>query len=217
MDKKIAFVSDFDGTITDDDFFNYVVDSYLDDKSLEPWREYMAGEKTHFNALREIFLNVKVDEKELKQLISKIKIDEHTKKVWDLCNQKSIPMYICSAGNDYYIKELIGNDLLNHHIELITNSSNYDEKTGLDMFPLPKSSPFYDENIGISKSKIIQKLKDEGYFVIFAGDGPPDVAPAILSDVVFARKFLLKECNKQGIKVENFDSYENIYNYIKDL
>ena len=42
MANKIptALVSDFDGTISDDDFFNYVSRRWLGEKALDPWREY---------------------------------------------------------------------------------------------------------------------------------------------------------------------------------
>ena len=41
MANKIptALVSDFDGTISDDDFFNYVSRRWLGEKALDPWRE----------------------------------------------------------------------------------------------------------------------------------------------------------------------------------
>ncbi len=217
MNKKIAFVSDFDGTITKDDFFNYVVDAYLDDTALSPWQEYRTGKKTQFDALNEIFGKIRVKETELDNLISQIYIDPHVNSVWDLCQDRNIPMYICSAGNDYYIKKLIGEDIKNYNIKLITNTATYSKEDGMQMEPLPLSSPFYDKDVGISKSKIIEKLKSDGYFVIFAGDGPPDVAPAMLSDVVFARKYLLSECQKLSKATQNFDSYKNIYNYIKDM
>ncbi len=217
MTNKIAFVSDFDGTITDDDFFYKVVDAYFDESNLAPWHKYMAGDDTHFNALREMFLQIHIAEDELNKFISTIKIDEHTDKVWELCFNNNIPMYICSAGNDYYIKELIGDKMQKYDIELITNPATYSQSGGLDMQKPDESYPYFDKDIGISKSALIKKLKDDGYFVIFAGDGPPDIAPALISDTVFARKILLEKLNAKGLKSENFDSYQNIYDYIKRM
>ena len=58
MSRPLAFVSDFDGTITADDFFTLAAARYFDDAMLAPWRAYQAGEKKHFDALNELFQQV---------------------------------------------------------------------------------------------------------------------------------------------------------------
>ena len=56
MKRKATFVSDFDGTITGDDFFAYASEAFFDEKSLTPWRRFKKGEITHFEALKEMSL-----------------------------------------------------------------------------------------------------------------------------------------------------------------
>lgn len=214
---RTAFVTDFDGTITFDDFFWLVVEQYFAKDKLEPWNQYLDGKLSHFNALNQIFQSLHITEKELDDFITKINIDEHFLPTVKLCHSKQIPIYITSAGCDYYIKRTIGNIINKYQITLITNKGEYSQETGLQMIPPPTDSLFYNEETGISKTAVVQKLKEEGYRVIFAGDGPPDFAPAKLSDVIFARKHLLKRCQKEGIKTENFQSYKDIYTFIKGL
>ena len=48
MKRKAAFVSDFDGTITGDDFFTYASAAFFDEKSLTPWRRFKKGEITRY-------------------------------------------------------------------------------------------------------------------------------------------------------------------------
>lgn len=217
MKHKTAFVSDFDGTITDDDFFTYTANAYFDEQALAPWREYLAGRKTHFNALKEMFAQIHVPAADLERVVAHIHADPHLDDVWRLCREKGIPLFVCSAGNDYYIKRILGNRIAAYDITLVSNSGVYTPESGLVMTAPEKNSPFYDENVGISKYRLVKKLKDEGYFVIFAGDGPPDFEPAEIADVVFARKMLLDKCRAAGIKTEKFDSFEDIYNYIMRL
>lgn len=218
MDKiKIAFVSDFDGTITEDDFFTYTTRAYFDEEALAPWREYLAGRKTHFNALKEMFAQIRVDNSELEKLVDHIYVDKDLDKVWQLCVDKGIELYVCSAGNDYYIKRILGDRIQKYSITLVTNNGIYSPETGLIMTAPPKDSLFYDENIGISKYRLVKKLKEEGYFVIFAGDGPPDFEPAKIADVVFARKMLLERTKAEGLKTRKFDGFEDIYDYVKGL
>jgi 2,3-diketo-5-methylthio-1-phosphopentane phosphatase len=215
--KKIVFVSDFDGTITDEDFFTYTSNEYFDNNALKPWREYLAGKKTHFQALKEMFAQIRVPEESLEKLISEINVDSRIDDVFRLCNEKNIKIYICSAGNDYYIKKMIGKKLADYDITLVTNKGEYSQNNGLAMTAPLKSDKFYDKNIGISKFALVNSLKEDGDFVIFAGDGPPDFEPAKIADVVFARKMLLEECRKAGIKTEKFNNFADIYNYIREI
>ena len=217
VNKKIAFVSDFDGTITDDDFFEYTTKTYFDEDALKPWKAYVAGKKNHFDALKEMFAKIRVEEKDLKGLIETINIDKNFEKVIKLCASKDIDLYICSAGNDYYIMQAIGNIIKKYNIKLVTNHGEYSKEDGLVMTAPEKTDPFYDEKIGISKSKLVQSLKDEGAFVVFAGDGPPDIAPARIADVVFAKKKLLKKCHDEKIKTKKFGDFSDIYTYFKEL
>lgn len=214
---KIALVTDFDGTIIFDDIFWFLVDHYLDKEQLEPWNQYLRGELNHFDALNQIFQNLRVSEEELNNFVKGIKPDEYFLPTVELCKEKHIPIYITSAGCDYYINKIIGDIITEYGITLITNKGEYSEETGLKMTPLPKDSPFYNKEIGISKKAVVEKLQEEGYKIIFAGDGKPDFAPAEISEVVFARKSLLKRCKEEGIKTERFQSYKDIYTFIERL
>lgn len=217
MTAKYAIVSDFDGTITFEDFFWYVANKWLDEKALAPWQEYLLGNETHINALNRIFAKINVPQMELDEFIKSIPYDQNFVKAVECCHNKDIPFYICSAGCDYYINLLIGDIIKKNDIELITNHGVYNQISGLKMLPPPENSPYYDKNVGISKASIVKKLKDEGYTVIFAGDGPPDIAPARLADVVFAKKILLEKCQEEGIITRPFINYEDICRLVKEI
>lgn len=217
MVKKIAFVSDFDGTITPEDFFWYVSERYLDEQALAPWQRYLEGRETHLNALNQIFAKIHVPVAAFDDFIKTIPYDQNFPETAVLCREKNIPFYICSAGCDYYINRIIGPEMKAGNIRLVTNQGIYSEESGLKMIPPPENSPYYDAKVGISKAAVVQKLKDEGYFVVFAGDGPPDVAPAALADVVFAKKILLGRCCEQGMDYLKFDDYNDIYRYLSEV
>ena len=210
---QTALVIDFDGTITDEDFFVYLKEAYLDENSLEPWERYMDGKLTHFNALKEIFSTLRVNEADLQTLISQVKVDDWAIPLFELCNRLQIPIYIASAGCDYYINHIL--DIKKYGITLITNSSTYSQTEGLKMLLSKTDNPYYDENTGISKRKVVELLHNDGYRVIFAGDGPPDIEPAKIADVVFAKKILLEKCLAHGIPTETFDTCKDIYSFIE--
>ena len=127
MANKIptALVSDFDGTISDDDFFNYVSRRWLGEKALDPWREYTEGKKTHFEALREIFASLRVEQPAFDDFIREIKIDPGFFTVADYCRRRDIPVYVCSAGCDYYIDKLAGKEMADCRVRLVANHGVY--------------------------------------------------------------------------------------------
>lgn len=216
MGKPTALFSDFDGTISDDDFFWFIADRYFDQAALEPWNRYLRGEITHLEALNAIFAQIRLPEKELLAFIDTIRIDPEFAKTAALCRQKGIPIYIGSAGCDYYINRLIGSIIAADNIRLVTNHGVYSPHSGLTMYP-PENSPFYDSKVGISKAKVVDHLHQQGYKVVMAGDGPPDFPAAQIADVVFAKKILLEKCLQANIKTETFNTFKDVYNYLCEV
>lgn len=214
--KRIAIVSDFDGTITAEDFFDAVASRYLDAQALEPWQRYIKGELSHFDALSQIFSKIRVPASEFDRFIKAIPYDAAFAPTAAFCKEQDIPFYICSAGCDYYINLIIGDIITKNEIGLITNHGVYNPKYGLTMIAPLRSSPYYNAQVGISKAAIIKKLKALGYEVVFAGDGPPDIAPAQLSDVVFAKKYLLEKCQEINLETKKFDDYNDILAYLQE-
>lgn len=215
MDKYV-FLSDFDGTISDDDFFFYTARAFFDDDALLPWREYLAGKKSHFDALKEMFGSLRLPKEAFDRFIEGVRIDAQIEAVFALCREKQIPIYIASAGCDYYIIKLIGDLIGNYNITLLSNRGEYTPEGGLIMIAPEKDDPFYDPNTGVSKYKLAKSLKDRGYKIIFAGDGLPDIEPAQISDIVFARKVLLQKCEEAGIKTRKFDNFGDIAQLLKE-
>lgn len=217
MKGKTAFVSDFDGTITGDDFFAYASKAFFDEKSLAPWHRFKRGEITHFEALREMFAQIRVSRGELDAFMDKIPVDEGFAAAAQLCCEKNMPIYICSAGCDYYINYLIGDIIKKYDITLVTNYGSYSPETGLVLQMPPVDSPYFDASTGISKAAIVNRLHREGYEVIYAGDGLPDYEAAWNADVVFARRDLLSKCREAGIAARNFNDFGVINAYLKEL
>ena len=107
MAEQWALVSDFDGTVSADDFFTLAAGRYFTDEMLEPWREYLSGRKKHFDALNEMFGRLR-GLPDLPAFVKNIPLDSWFPETVALCHAKKIPVYICSAGCDWYINLLIG-------------------------------------------------------------------------------------------------------------
>ena len=215
--RKIAFVTDFDGTITHNDFFHVVIDAYFEEKDLQTWYDYKAGKKDHFDALSSIFGKIRADKKDFDELIDTINVDKDFTNVLSLCSEKKIPVYVVSAGSSYYIQRRIGKILSKYNAKLIVNGGEYSPETGLTMIKPPSDSVYFDDAVGVSKVKVVQDLKNRGFFVIFAGDGGVDFEAAKVADVVFAKNALLEKCREANIEVKPFSSFKDIFDFIAGI
>ena len=219
MKNKIVLISDFDGTISKKDFFYMVIDSILKDKqdALAPWQDYLAGKIKHIDALTGIFSQIHLTQRELDEFISTIEVDSYFYDTAKYCKNKNIPFYICSAGTNYYIKKRISDSLSKYNIILISNDATYSQQDGMKLVAPEQNSPYYNSNTGISKQAIVQKLKGEGFFTIYAGDGKPDFKSAQIADVVFAKDMLLELCKGKNIETKPFNDFKDILNYIRSI
>ena len=219
MKNKIVLISDFDGTISKNDFFYMVIDTLLKDKkdALAPWNDYLNGKIKHIDALTGIFSQIHLTQQELDDFISAIEVDPFFYDTAKYCMEKKIPFYICSAGTNYYIKKRIADALSKYNIILVSNDATYSQQDGMKLVAPEETSPYYNSNTGISKEKIVQKLKDDGFFTVYAGDGKPDFKSAKIADVVFAKDMLLELCRKENIKTEPFKDFTDILNYIRSI
>lgn len=219
MKNKVVLISDFDGTISKKDFFYMVIDNLLKDKkdALTPWQDYLSGKIKHIDALTGIFSQIHLTQQQLDDFISTIEIDKAFYNTAQYCMEKQIPFYICSAGTSYYIKKRIADTLSKYNIILISNDAIYSQQDGMKLIAPDNNSSYYNSNTGISKEKIVQKLKDDGFFTIYAGDGKPDLKASKIADTVFAKDMLLELCKKENIKTEPFNNFNDILNYIRSI
>lgn len=216
MEQRTALVTDFDGTVSADDFFTMIARRYLQPKDLEPWNLYMQGRLSHFEALNAVFAEIRIPEAELIAFVKTIPLDETFAETAAYCAKKHIPAYICSAGCDYYINILLGGLIKRCGINLITNSGCYSPQTGLVM-TAPRESLFYDAKVGVSKAGVVSHLQSQGFAVVFCGDGPPDVRPARIAQTVFAKKYLLDKCREENIITRPFHSFGDVLAYLKEV
>ena len=214
--KKIVFVSDFDGTISKVDFFTYATEKIISNEDMAPWKEYKAGKIPHVEALHRIFSKIRLPKDEFDSFIDTIEVEDYFKDTVNLCSSKNIDFYVVSAGADYYINRVLKRECVDNCVTLITNPSAYSQECGLQLIPLDKKDVLYDYDLGVSKKLFINKLKKEGCIVIFAGDGMPDIEAATVADIVFAKDYLIELCNKRCVEYIEFSTYFDIYNFISN-
>jgi 2-hydroxy-3-keto-5-methylthiopentenyl-1-phosphate phosphatase len=68
-------VSDFDGTMTQHDFYQLAVESLLPPETPDYWIDYRAGAITHFEALRRYFAAICASEEDVLRVVARMQLD----------------------------------------------------------------------------------------------------------------------------------------------
>lgn len=77
---------------------------------------------------------------------------------------------------------------------------------------LPEPSPFFSPDLGVNKAAVVREALRVSPCVAFAGDGRPDLAPALLVPPQrrFAKSWLAKKLHEIGEGFQPFDSWSDI-------
>jgi 2-hydroxy-3-keto-5-methylthiopentenyl-1-phosphate phosphatase len=77
---------------------------------------------------------------------------------------------------------------------------------------LPVDSPYFSPETGIDKAAVVRDALGVGGPVAFAGDGPPDLVPALLVPprFRFARGYLAKLLTERGEPFRPFDRWAEV-------
>ena len=200
---KYALVSDFDGTITEIDFYLLIAERHMPRDTPDFFAMYRAGELRHWEAMQGFFQYAPSDEAVLQELMRDTKPDPAFAASAAALEQAGWDLIIVSAGSLWYIERIlaaVGVRATVHSIpgEIVPGR-------GLQL-SLPQDSPFFSPEVGVAKSGVVNDALLRYERVAFAGDGPPDVAPALLvePELRFARGFLADELSARG---EGFNRY----------
>jgi 2-hydroxy-3-keto-5-methylthiopentenyl-1-phosphate phosphatase len=201
-------VSDFDGTITQFDFYDLVSREYPEIGG-NYWQQYEAGELSHFEALRRIFAGIRAPEAKILEIIRAMRIEPRLAEAVALLEAQGWQVIVASAGCAWYIQHLLAD--ANVSLEVRANPGSYSPARGLEM-RLPEPSPFFSAQLGVNKLAVVREAYRRCYKVAFAGDGRPDLAPALLvpPEMRFARKWLAKKLVEIGEGFQPFESWFEI-------
>lgn len=202
-------VSDFDSTLTQRDFFDLVRERWPVPPEDDPWEKYVAGELTHFEALAEIFHGIRSDEKALLELVDTMGLDSNLAGSLGTLQDNGWEVVIASAGCDWYIRYLLKTAGVS--IPVHANPGTFDPAQGL-LMTLPQESPFFSPTIGIDKPGVVRDALQRAKYVAFAGDGRPDLEPALLvpPEYRFARGWLAEALTERGEAFHPFSRWSEI-------
>ena len=208
MKQRKVLISDFDGTMTGNDFFRLAL-KRLPEDALEPWQRFEEGRCSHFEALALIFARLRMNEEGYAEMIGAMEMDPGAASAVTALNQAGWQVEIASAGCAWYIERLLEQVALS--VPVHANPGHISEEGAL-ILEKPLGSPYYSPATGIDKSAVIRHVLAQGALVAYAGDGRPDLAPALLvaPGYRYARGWLAEELQRRGEPFRLFNVWHDI-------
>ncbi len=212
--KPFILITDFDGTLSEKDFYGIIIDDYIGAEGKKFYLEWRKNNKVDVPFLNKVFSWHKFEENELQEVLEKVKIDPFARAIYDFVISKGGGFLILSAGFNYYIERALKRAGLDD-LPLITNEGVHENGIFI-MKPDPLKS-YYSPVYGVDKEKVVLEHLKVYEKVIYAGDSEPDFKAAMAADLVFAKgelKALLDEAQKPYYP---FSSFSEVINILKEV
>ena len=203
-------VSDYDGTITDKDFYSLLAERYIPADAPDYFALYREGLISHFEAMAAYFAYAPTTEAKLEELLAASRPDPELGAAAARLRRQGWELIVVSAGCSWYIERVLGKAGV--AATVYANPGRVEKGRGLVMDRLDAASPFYSPELGVDKAAVVRHALHGAEMVVFAGDGPPDVEPALLigPERRFARGFLAEALRERGEGYRPFARWSDI-------
>jgi len=207
--RKI-FISDYDGTITDKDFYTLLAERYIPADTPDYFTQYRDGRITHFEAMSAYFGFAPTEEQQLEKLLADSQADPDLGAAAALLQRTGWDLWVVSAGSSWYVERVLRRAGVTATV--YSNPGRIENGRGLVLEKLDPSSPYHSPSVGVDKSAVVRHALSVAEMVAFAGDGPPDLEPALLvrPDLRFARGLLAEALRQRGEAFRPFSQWSEI-------
>lgn len=207
--RKI-FVSDYDGTITDKDFYSLLAERYVPADTPDYFAQYREGRLSHFEAIAAYFAFAPTEEQQIDQLLLASQADPDLGRSAALLQRSGWELWVVSAGCAWYVERVLR--WAGVPATVFSNPGHLENGRGLVLEKLDPSSPFHSASLCVDKAAVVRHALQVAGKVAFAGDGPPDLQPALLvrPELRFARRFLAEALRVRGETFRPFSRWSEI-------
>lgn len=205
---------DFDGTITQKDTVDLLLERLADKSWLEIEAKWERGEIGSRECLSKQIPMIKGGWKAIEPIINEVKLDPSFKSFVSWCSIKCIPLVIVSEGLDRIIKTLLLRDNIivdaiwaNHLIELPSGDID---------ISFPHKSIYNDCRAGLCKCSVLDCTYPKSFKIVM-GDGLSDLCWSGQADLFFAKSKILNYCKLNNVPCEPFENFNTISSRLEEI
>ena len=205
---------DFDGTMTQRDATDAILEAFADPTWLDVERAWLAGSIGSRDCMRAQIDLVSASPAHVDALLDGIDLDPGLSMLLDASAAFGVPLHIVSDGFDYCIRRILGRPDrgLSHRIAESQIFSSGLEPVRSNRWRATFSHPPDPCAHGCATCKpaVIERLSGGACLVVFVGDGLSDRHAAACADVVFAKDKLAAYCDHASIPYTPFDTLASV-------
>lgn len=207
-----AIFCDFDGTLTDKDTIDLLVEHHLGvEYRRSVSRRLLSQQITIRDVLVEEFEQLTVTPEEIEAfLLERVQVDPHLNELIAYAGERGYPLMVLSSGMDGLIHPLLraaGCEIPVRCNRLVCDRSGETPRLRIE---------FRDgSDNGHDKAAVLRQARRDGYEVVYLGDGLTDVACASEADVLFARRQLEDYCRREGIPYHPLKGCVDVLEYLR--
>lgn len=202
-------VTDFDGTLTEKDFYKLALERFTPSETQYVWERYLRGELTLFEGLQGIFSAIQTPQDQVAAALGELGLDPGAAQAIERLRTAGWEVVIASAGCEWYIKRVLAQAGID--ATLHANPGGFGASGGLEM-RFPSGTPYLSDKAGISKAAIVREALENYSTIAFAGDSGPDLEAARLvqDGLRFARGQLAEELDREGRPYQRYGRWSEI-------
>ena len=150
---------------------------------------------------------------EFLKYVDQFSVDPHFTGFVSFCKERDIPLTVLSDGLDVYVERVLSNTgltqipFLANHVEFVGER-------------LRVSFPYTDAECGLcgncKRNHMLNTSADEDV-IVYVGDGYSDRCPVRYADFVFAKRQLIKHCQKQNITFFEFNHFGDVQVKLEEI
>jgi 2,3-diketo-5-methylthio-1-phosphopentane phosphatase len=217
--KPIVFL-DFDGTITQRDAVDAILEKFADRRWLEIEEEWKQGRIGSRECLAAQMRLVRATKEQIDALLDSIEIDEGFEKLLETCAAQGVETHIISDGFDYCIDRILARPSLNLKARMNGTrifSSHLEANQDRWLVDFPSFHQSCGHGCATCKPAMMSLLNRHGGPTIFVGDGLSDKYAATAADLVFAKDKLATFCSEREIAHRQYRNLADVAEQLDSL
>jgi 2-hydroxy-3-keto-5-methylthiopentenyl-1-phosphate phosphatase len=217
--KPILFL-DFDGTISERDAIDAILEEFADPQWLAVEEEWKSGRIGSRECLRTQMALVRATREEINTLLDTIKVDRGLTTLLETCARHRVPVHVVSDGFDYCIHRILAGagprvEHALHGVSVFSSRLKFEGACWRVEFPYFAETCAH--GCATCKPAVMRRLNRVGATSIFVGDGLSDRYAAESADLVFAKKRLAAYCRERSIAHVAYDELGKVAAYLESL